>query len=104
MRRGDLCWRISATPDGALLADGLVPPLIQWDSPVHPAGQLPAVGCELLELRGWHPEPEPVRRMLETLGLAAEISISLSSASQAGLTARILAPSGEVTLGTHPSD
>jgi hypothetical protein len=41
MERGDYRWRITVPPDGHLPGAGLVPTLIQWDVPFHPAQQLP---------------------------------------------------------------
>ncbi len=41
MARGDFRWRITIPDDGALPGKGVVPTLIQWDVPVHPADKLP---------------------------------------------------------------
>jgi hypothetical protein len=47
--------------------DGVVPFVIDWGTSVHPtAAELPQV--ELVELRGSHPDPERVRRVLQALG------------------------------------
>jgi hypothetical protein len=70
-------------PDGALLrwqftdpatvvADGLVPFLIDWGSGPHPADRAPG-GVELTELRGEHPDPDSVRRALDTVGIGLPV-------------------------------
>jgi hypothetical protein len=41
MERGDYRWRITVPADGHLPGDGLVPTLIQWDVPFHPARRCP---------------------------------------------------------------
>ena len=40
MQRGDYRWRITIPDDGARPGRGLVPTLIQWDVPAHPAARL----------------------------------------------------------------
>ena len=96
MSRGRLRWRITLTDDGSLAADGLVPPLIQWDTDPHPASTLPDAGCELLELAAAHPDPEHVQRTLQRLGL--DHWLQITRGSRPGLTARIRTPSGVKAL------
>ena len=100
MRRGDLRWRMTFTADGALIEDGLLPPLIEWNVPVHPARRLEDVGCQIIRIEGYHPDPTQLRRSLDVLGLCGEISISRSQERPSGLAARILTPDGEKTLDT----
>ncbi len=55
------------TDPATVVADGLVPFLIDWlDSP-HPSAAAPA-GPPLIGLRAEHPDPNEVRRMLQVLG------------------------------------
>lgn len=75
MERGDYRWRISVPADGHLPGDGLVPTLIQWDVPFHPAGRLPESGCRLMKLEGFHPQPERIRAALDALRLASRLDI-----------------------------
>jgi hypothetical protein len=44
MERGDYRWRITIPDDGKRAARGIVPTLIQWDVPTHPADRLPPSG------------------------------------------------------------
>jgi len=41
MRRDSLRWRFAFTRDGSLPGGGLVPHLIQWQTPAHPAESMP---------------------------------------------------------------
>ncbi len=47
---GTLAWQITARDDGRLLAGGVLPSLIQWDSE-HPADTMPDQGARLMSLR-----------------------------------------------------
>lgn len=69
MRRGDFEWQITVPTDGHLPGDGLMPTLIEWRVPQHPAAGLPEAGCALLKLEGFHPDPVRIRTVLAALGL-----------------------------------
>ena len=75
------------TPDGTTLSwrltepqltqgVGLVPFLIEWDSGGHPAHSA-IIGPRLVQLRIEHPEPELIKKQLNTLGL--ELAVDLGS-------------------------
>lgn len=68
MARGGLNWQITLTEDGALPLGGVVPFLIQWHTPEHPAGGLRDSGCELLQLDLYHPDHSRVDRLLASIG------------------------------------
>ena len=92
MRRGDFEWLITVPADGHLPGDGLVPTLIEWRVPRHPAAALPETGCSLLKLEGCHPEPEPIRTALAGLGL--EPALALYAANEVELLAYLETPGG----------
>lgn len=103
MSRGDFSWRISVPADGRLPGDGrsipltagLVPSLIQWDTPSHPAERLPDAGCSLLKLEGFHPEPQRIGRALAALGLAGTLALYPVEAGETPtLVAYIRTPGG----------
>ncbi len=94
--RGDYRWRITVPPDGRLPGRGLVPSLIQWDVPQHPADTLPAAGLSLVELAGSHPDPVVVRAALAALGLSDAIRVTFDR--EARLAAMLRTPRGLVTL------
>lgn len=110
--RGDLEWDITIPDDGNLLEGGLVPTLIGWGDTPHPTAQLADVGCRLVGLRGFHPEPARVAEKLGKLGLEGALELVQSGA--VGLEAEILtyargqgrvARGGRhVLLGAWPSD
>ena len=95
MSRGSLEWLITVRPDGGLLHDGLAPAVIQWPKGVHPADGMQDSGCSLVRLTAFHPEPEAVRAMLESIGLEGGLEIrGLGAGEPAYLVAEIATPSG----------
>ncbi len=99
MERGDYRWRITVPADGHLPGDGLVPTLIQWDVPFHPAARLPDVGCRLMKLEAFHPQPARLKTALAALGLESRLDIHACEAGEAAqLVAYIRTPRGLVEL------
>jgi Glyoxalase-like domain len=47
MRRGNLQWKISSSPDGLLKHGGTLPTVIEWPADVHPSRNLPHQGVLL---------------------------------------------------------
>jgi hypothetical protein len=91
-------------PDGVLLswkftdpwfvvADGIVPFLIDWGPPSHPA-LTAAKGATLVALRAEHPDADGVRDLLRGIGL----ELSVESGSAPALIAVIDCPRGRVEL------
>jgi hypothetical protein len=68
-QRGTLKWTFGFSNDGNLLADGLLPNLIQWESD-HPAWTMKDSGCHLVRLQGVHPEVATIQQTLQRLGFA----------------------------------
>ncbi len=99
MRRGRLRWRFAFTRDGVLPGDGLIPHLIQWQTPTHPTENMPESGCILRGLEGFHPHPEKVRPAISLLGLDDVITILAATAHHPpGLRAHLQTPRGTVVL------
>lgn len=99
MQRGPFRWRFAFTVDGVLPEGGLIPHLIQWDSPNHPAESMPCAGLRLVSLNGVHADPETVKRVIASMGLGDAIAIHPASGERPpGLSARIETPDGEVEL------
>lgn len=88
--QGPLGWQLLVRDDGALLARGALPTLIQWQGR-HPSEQLPDSGVTLraLTIGGLAPS---VRQLLATAGVA--------HAEAPALRAVLSTPQGEVTLET----
>ena len=99
MRRGGLKWRFAGTDDGSLPGHGLIPHLIQWDVPDHPAQLLSEPGCRLIGLEGTHADPPSVQTVISRLGLNDAIAIHVAPVRRPqGLRARISTPKGIVVL------
>ena len=93
-RRADgalLSWRF--TNPRTVVADGLVPFLIDWGGSPHPA-RAAAQGLRLVELRAEHPDPATVEPMLRALGLDLEVT----KAPVPALVAVIDGPRGAVEV------
>jgi hypothetical protein len=96
MTRGAYQWRITIPDDGALICDGLVPALIQWDCATHPADKLEDRGCALVNLEGTHPAPANAAAALAALGLVR--TFKLTQADNTHLAATIRGPRGVFTI------
>lgn len=100
MSRGALNWLISVPPDGSLPLGGVAPALIEWQVPVHPASNMQEMGCSLVRLELFHPEPHRVTALLGVLGLPHSVRVSgLLSAHSPFLVAHVSTPHGIRTIG-----
>lgn len=98
MARGDFRWRITIPDDGALPGKGVVPTLIQWDVPVHPADKLPNSSVSLDAFAATHSDPTPIRAALAKLGVEGAVRVSYDRETR--LAAMLRTPRGVVTLST----
>lgn len=99
IERGDFRWRIAVPTDGSLPGDGLLPTLIQWDVPFHPADRLSDAGCRLMKLEAFHPRPEGIRSQLAVLGLDTRLDLHPCAAGEpAQLVAYVRCPRGLAEL------
>ncbi|SAL18463.1 glyoxalase [Caballeronia peredens] len=104
MSRGGNSWGLTVPDDGAFPAwqsagDGVLPSLIQWDTPRHPSDTLPPTGIALKSLTGFHPDAAAVAAQLDWLG-AAHLMQVRSTAGAPVLVAQFDLPDGSVlTLG-----
>lgn len=95
LARDRLRWRITVPADGRLPGDGLLPSLIEWTSPAHPADRLPEQGCTLMKLEGFHADPARLRSVLAALGLEARLALFAAGPGEAaGLVAYLRTPAG----------
>jgi hypothetical protein len=67
----ELSWQF--TDPTVVLADGLVPFLIDWGASPHPSATAVA-GPQLVDLHGEHPDPERVMGILDALGVAMRVA------------------------------
>jgi Glyoxalase-like domain len=96
MERSDYRWRITIPDDGKRAARGIVPTLIQWDVPTHPADRLPPSGVSIAQLAATHSDPAKVRAALAALGLAESVHVTYDRDTR--LAAMLHSPRGVVTL------
>lgn len=86
--QGELRWRIAVRDDGARLADGGLPTLIEWGG-AHPTDALPAVGVTLASITLRPPAAPGLQAALRTLEL-----------ERAGVTSAPAAAANEATSAT----
>ncbi len=96
MARGAYRWRMTIPDDGKLPAKGIVPTLIEWDVPEHPAESLPKSNVSIAGLAAAHPDPAAIRAALATLGLEGALPVTYDR--DARLAAMLRTPRGIVTL------
>lgn len=105
MRREQLHWRITVPEDGSLPCGGIAPMLIQWPPAMHPTSRLQDLGCSLVALEGFHPEPAKVSTVLSAIGFDGEFTLRpLSRGARPYLVAHIRSPVGCVSLGAPSAE
>jgi len=99
MERGDFRWRITIPEDGYPVEGGLIPSLIQWDTPIHPCQRLPDQQCRFEWMEAAHPNPARIEYLLGELGLEKRLVLT-PSPPYSGMTlcAYVRTPSGVKTL------
>lgn len=104
MTRGANSWNLTVPDDGAFPAwqgagDGLLPSLIQWDTPGHPSASLPETGIALKSLTGFHPRAHLLSEQLAWLGASHLMRVEVTAGAPV-LVAEFELPDGSiVTLG-----
>lgn len=93
--RGVLNWYFGIPDDGRLLAGGMLPYIISWQTDEHPAKKMVDVGCRLIELKLYTPIPEWACRQLSSIGASSLIEVlQLPLNAPPYLQAEIKTPSG----------
>lgn len=98
MSRGDYRWRITIPDNGARPGEGIVPTLIQWDVPGHPADGLAKSDVSLAGLAASHPEPGRIRSALSALGLEGTMAVTYDR--EIRLAGMLRSPRGTITLAS----
>lgn len=95
MSRGDLRWRITVPADGSLPEGGLLPTLIEWHTPVHPASMLEDGGVRLEKLLLRHPDPPRCKAFLRAMGFSGSIEVvDAAPGTSRGIEAQFSTPLG----------
>ena len=87
---------MSIPEDGELLLGGVLPALIEWQVEQHPAQNLTDLGVSLSKLELYHPDPQRVTRLLDSLQLNAKVSVV--EGSEPKLLAYLQTANGEIIL------
>ena len=96
MSRGDFTWKVAIREDGALIHQGHVPLVIQWQTP-HPASALTDQGLRLVRLKAKRSEKTAVVKALESIDATDLIRVEDGSVT-AGFMAEISTEDGNVSL------
>nr|WP_277185574.1 VOC family protein [Caballeronia sp. BR00000012568055] len=104
MSRAGNTWSLTVPDDGAFpswqnAGDGVLPSLIQWDTPRHPSDVLPPTGIALRSLTGYHPNAEAVAEQLEWLGALHLMKVETTAGAPVIVAEFELADGSIVTLG-----
>ncbi len=103
LSRETLRWQVGLTEDGRLLANGLVPYVIQWHTEQHPSGSMADLGCRLRSLEIYHNRPGWLHSILTSIGADHLVSIhSLPDTETPYLSANIETSLGIVNLNSRP--
>jgi hypothetical protein len=104
MARGANAWNLTIPGDGTFPAwqgagDGLLPSLIQWDTPQHPSESLPETGIALKSLTGFHPRAHLISEQLAWLGVSHLMQVEVTAGTPVLVAEFELADGSIVTLG-----
>lgn len=101
MTRDSLHWKITVPSAGRMPLNGVAPALIQWAAPPHPASRMQDLGCTLVRLEAFHPEPQRIQSLLEAIGFEARLDVlPLDPGGSPHLVAHIATPHGLRSLGS----
>jgi hypothetical protein len=99
LSRGNLSWYFGLPDDGRLLAGGMLPYVIEWQTDSHPSSNMADAGCRFCGLDIHHPYPVWLRFVLESIGAADLVRIHpLQKNRSPYLVAHIETPAGPKDL------
>lgn len=102
LQRDNLSWQIALTDDGRLLANGLMPYVIQWHSRPHPSTSMANLGCRLAALEIHHNRPAWIYQNLASIGAEKLVTIhSLDDDSAPYLLVKIDTPAGVKSISSR---
>lgn len=98
MSRGDLRWLFAFTEDGECPGSGLLPHVIEWRGAAHPTDMLPSSNCRFSALKAGLDDADNAAATLVAMGLENLFTARNSQQGDAGLSAVIETPHGEIVL------
>jgi len=103
--RGELNWLFGVPDDGRILAGGMLPYLMQWQTDTHPAGNMHDAGCHLESLDLYHANTGWLADILASIGLLEKIKLHPLPENQAAfLCATIATPTGSRQLYSQSAE
>lgn len=102
LSRGELSWLFAVPDDGRLLAGGLLPHAMQWQTDVHPSNNMADLKCRLSKLTIHCPYTPWLESILADLQATELVCVEpLTAQGQGYMTAEIETPSGLCTLSSQ---
>jgi len=102
LTRGNLSWLFAVPDDGRLLAAGMLPLVMQWQTSEHPSNNMADLNCRLIKLTIHHPYSQWLARILSDLQASTLVTVEpLENNGQAYMTAEIQTPGGICTLSSQ---
>ena len=99
--RGDLSWYFGLPDDGRLLAGGMLPYIIEWQTNLHPANSMADLGCRFQSLEIYHSAPSWLLSVLQSIDAADLVKTHPLPKNQTSyLIASIATPKGTKKLST----
>lgn len=99
LNRGSLNWSFGLPDDGRLLAGGMLPYVIEWQTDPHPSKNMADAGCRLKGLEIYHPYPAWLQSVLDSIGAGGLVRVhSQQKGRFPCLLAHIATPTGEKVL------
>ena len=103
--RSNLSWYFGLPDDGRLLAGGILPYVIEWQTNSHPSIKMADVGCRFQQLEIYHPHLSWLQAILESIGAANLVTMHALPKNKAPyLVAHIDTPLGVRTLQSDVSN
>ncbi len=96
MSRGDFSWKVAIREDGALIHQGHIPLVIEWQT-AHPASTMADQGLSLVRMKAHRSEKTGVVKALDSIGADGFIKIEDGSVT-AGFMAEISTADGNISL------
>lgn len=104
INRGELSWYFGIPDDGRLLAGGMLPYVIEWQTDSHPASKMPEAGCRLQSLEIHHPFPDWLQSVLESINALDLVKVhALPKNEIPYLIAHLNTPNGKKKLLSNVS-
>jgi hypothetical protein len=74
--RGNLSWHFGLPEDGRLLAGGMLPYAIEWQTENHPSANMADLGCSFHSLEIYHPYSRWLQSAIESIGALDLVKIN----------------------------